>query len=236
MLPLAGMNVLRSSTALVRAVLVPRSAGVCVDLDEPRCCVGQFVEPIISYISGSHCTDAVARLAETGEPFSTLEDACHEAMNKAILSTVMLSIVSYKKVPPSRMREWPAPQLILERAAVLTRGQTPEMLDMLRYGKTPASFEGASDDGRWSGLRCCGEWFSLIFLISYHHHQEHPVVRCATLACNLHTTAYLQLACTCWEHRLACCAHSTGDVVGAASAVVELHCWHVLRDGREWDL
>lgn len=68
------------------------------------------MEPIISYISGSHCTDAVVRLAETGEPFSTLEGACHEAMNKAILSTVMLSIVSYKKVPPIRMRELPAPE------------------------------------------------------------------------------------------------------------------------------
>jgi hypothetical protein len=51
---------------------------------------------------------------------------------------------------------------------------------MLRNGSSPAKFEGAADDGRWSGMRCVGEWFSLIFLISYHHHQEHPVVRHVT--------------------------------------------------------
>jgi hypothetical protein len=141
----------------------------------------QFVEPIVAHISGSHCTDAINQLAETGAPFSSLEDACHEALYKAILSTLMLCIVSYKKVPHTHARVIHAP-INLKRAAVLTHVQTPEMLDMLRYGKTPASFDGASDDGRWSGLRCCGEWFSLIFLVSYHHHQEHPIVRHTTLA------------------------------------------------------
>ena len=137
------------------------------------------MEPIVSHISGSHCTDAINHLAETGDPFSTLEDACREALHKAILSTLMLSIVSYKKVTSAHTRTF-TPQSLPKRAVVLTRVQTPEILDMLKYGRTPASFDGASDDGRWSGLRCCGEWFSLIFLVSYHHHQEHPVVRITT--------------------------------------------------------
>ena len=64
----------------------------------------QFVEPIVSHISGSHCTDAINQLVETGDPFSTLEDACREALYKAILSTLMLCIVSYKKVPPTHSR------------------------------------------------------------------------------------------------------------------------------------
>lgn len=115
-----------------------------------RATTASFVEPIVASISGSHCASAVEQIGQTGAPFSTLEDACHQAINNAILATLMISIVSYKK--------------------------TPEVMDMLRNGSSPAKFEGAADDGRWSGMRCVGEWFSLIFLISYHHHQEHPVV------------------------------------------------------------
>ena len=83
-----------------------RSPPVCLDISSPMPLTDcsrwrrsvQFVEPIVASISGSHCASAVEQIGQTGAPFSTLEDACHQAINNAILATLMISIVSYKKV------------------------------------------------------------------------------------------------------------------------------------------
>ena len=116
------MNALRSSTALVRAedvwccrpvrIVVSKFVSVLSGHRVVICLLAvQFVEPIVAHISGSHCTDAINQLAATGAPFTSLEEACHEAVYKAILSTLMLSIVSYKKVPRTHAHVMNAPSI-----------------------------------------------------------------------------------------------------------------------------
>ena len=58
----------------------------------------QFVEPMVYSISGSHCSTAVLEIANTGDPFSTLQPGCYQAMYNAVLSTALITIVSWIKV------------------------------------------------------------------------------------------------------------------------------------------
>ena len=90
------------------------------------------------------------RVAQSGEAFSALQPGCYHSLYQAVLCTAVMCGVSWFK--------------------------TPELLTMLREGKTPEAMDGAPDDGRWSYHRCVAEWFSLLFLCSYHANMEHPAV------------------------------------------------------------
>lgn len=206
----------------------------------------QFVEPMVYSISGSHCSTAVMELANTGEPFSTLQPGCYQAMYNAVLSTALITIVSWIKVRTRPPRSPALPQL-----TVVARGlQMPELLEMLRKNTSPPGMEGAVDDGRWSGIRCCGEWFSLLFLISYHVHQEHPVVSATPAVSSVAPASRAAAAFTppapaaqpcrsapagsgSVSHGAAVCCPSLGDVVGAADPIRPLHNRCVLRHGGE---